>query len=87
MENKGLEIRTLMLTSKKLKPFDLNRSFAVREQLRIGQQIADQLTPINSTAAVARAIGISDTMVKRIELQALYKIQARLKELMKHEQL
>jgi hypothetical protein len=49
--------------------------------MRTGAAIANQLTPLKSATQVGKELGISDTMVRRIECQALYKIATRLVEL------
>lgn len=55
-----------------------------RNQMRVGAAIANQLPQLQSTRDVAKALGLSHQMVRRIECQALYKLQTRMLAL-RHE--
>ena len=63
----------------------VQQSFGFRQQMRIGAQIANALPKLMELKQCANALGLSETMVRRVECQALFKIQQRLKEMMKHE--
>lgn len=49
-----------------------------KNQMRIGASIADALPQMFSVQDTANALGLSATMVRRIECQALYKLRARM---------
>jgi len=53
--------------------------------MRIGQRIADALPKAMPLKSAAAALGVSVTYVRRLECQALYKVQARFKELLQHQ--
>lgn len=55
---------------------------ALREQHRVGQQIAAQLDARMTREEVAKKLGISKTMVKNLEYQALHKVALRLRSMM-----
>jgi len=55
------------------------QTVAFKQQMQIGARIADQLPKKAELGEVARALKLSDTMVRRIECQALFKVQQRLK--------
>jgi len=57
------------------------KTAAFKQQMQIGAAIADQLPKLKGLTEVGKAFGISDTMVRRIECQALYKVQLRMKEI------
>lgn len=57
------------------------KSFAFREEMRIGAAIADQLPKLTGLTETAKQMGMSYQMVRRIECRALFKIQKRLQEL------
>lgn len=57
------------------------KSMAFRTQMQIGARIANQLPALRGPTEVAKIFGISTQMLRRIECQALYKVQARLVEL------
>jgi hypothetical protein len=50
-----------------------------RRQCKAGAEIANRLPKFATLRATAREMGLSVAMVRRIECQALYKIQMRLK--------
>ena len=60
---------------------DSSKSAAFRMQMQIGARIANQLPTLMGPTEVAKFFGISTQMLRRIECQALYKVQARLVEL------
>src|SRR5262245_21296624 len=62
-------------------PVDSKSTFAFKERLRIGAEIAKQLDPLMTREQVAQELGISEPMVRRIECLALYKISVRMKEI------
>lgn len=49
-----------------------------KNQMRVGAAIADQLPQLLSVQDTATALGLSATMVRRIECQALYKLRTRM---------
>jgi DNA-directed RNA polymerase sigma subunit (sigma70/sigma32) len=55
-------------------------SFVFKEQMRIGASIADQLPKLATARDVAKQLGISTTMLRRIECQALFKVSQRMHE-------
>lgn len=57
------------------------KTFAVREQLRIGQRIANQLPKLRGATEVARELGISATYLRRLECIALAKVSYRLHQI------
>ncbi len=57
------------------------RSFAIREEMRIGAEIANQLPKLTGLEETAKIMGISHQMVRRIECRAFYKMQKRLREI------
>jgi DNA-directed RNA polymerase sigma subunit (sigma70/sigma32) len=57
------------------------KSHGFKEQLRIGREIADQLPVVTPLGVVAKQLGISKTMVRRIELRAFYKLKMKMLEL------
>lgn len=59
---------------------NVQKTFAFREQMRIGAQIANQLPKLHSAREVARTLKISTTMLRRLECQALFKISQKLRE-------
>ena len=67
------------------------KSPAMREQMRVGHEIKralDAIVPEScrmTDAQIGQHLGISRQMVGRIELQALYKIRMKLKEIMAQE--
>ncbi len=63
------------------------KTFAFREEMRIGAAIADQLPKKLSLDEVAKIEGISYQMVRRIECRAFFKIQKRMRELQLQAQL
>lgn len=58
------------------------QSFGLKEQLHIGAAVADALPKVGGLKDVAEKLGISGTAVRKIEYLALYKVQARLKEIL-----
>jgi DNA-directed RNA polymerase sigma subunit (sigma70/sigma32) len=72
-------------TKKKIAHVPHQKSFGFREQMKIGARIADALPKTMGLKECADALGLSDTMVRRIECQALFKIQKRMKEMMLNE--
>jgi DNA-directed RNA polymerase sigma subunit (sigma70/sigma32) len=56
----------------------VQKTFAFREQMRIGAAIANQLPKRMGLKETAKKMGMSDTMIRRIECQALFKVQQRL---------
>ena len=57
---------------------NVQKTFAFREQMRIGAQIADKLPKIRPATEVAKTLGISTTMLRRLECRALFKVSQRL---------
>lgn len=55
------------------------KSFAIREQMHIGAALADALPKMMGLKDTAKKLGISETLVRRIECQALFKISRALK--------
>lgn len=55
-------------------------SFVFKEQMRIGASIADQLPKLATARDVAKQLGISTTMLRRIECQVLFKVSQRMHE-------
>ena len=55
------------------------QSHAIREQLRIGKELADALPQEMSQSEVAKNLGICQQAVSRTERLALYKVAARLR--------
>jgi hypothetical protein len=51
------------------------KSFAVKEQMRIGSEISAQLPQLMTQGDVAKSLGISQQMVCRIERRALFKLR------------
>lgn len=52
-----------------------------KHQMHVGAEIADRLPKLKGLTEVGKILGISDTMVRRIECQAFYKIRTRLMEI------
>lgn len=63
------------------------RSFAWKQSIREGAALANQLPIRMGLKDTAKAMGLSQTMVRRIECQALAKVAHRLKELLAQEEL
>jgi hypothetical protein len=57
---------------------DTHKTPGFRDKMRIGAALANKLTPLMTPTECARKIGISTTMLRRVECLALFKIQARL---------
>lgn len=57
------------------------KTFAFKERMRVGREIAAQLDPVMSVEEVAQRMGLSKVMVRRIECLALHKISVRIKQL------
>jgi hypothetical protein len=57
------------------------KTHGFKEQMRIGQQIADQLDVIMPLSEAADTLGVSRTYLRRLECRALYKIAMRLRQL------
>ena len=66
------------------KGLDSSRSAAMRDRIRIGQNIANQLEPVNSARDVAKTLGMSEQGLRKAEALALFKVSAKLKELFAH---
>lgn len=62
-------------------PINSQKTFAFKERLRIGREIAAQLDPVMSVGEVAKQMGLSKVMVRRIECLALHKISVRMKQI------
>lgn len=63
------------------KGMDSSRSVAMKDRIRIGQNIANQLEPVNSARDVAKHFGMSEQGLRKAECLALFKVSAKLKEL------
>ena len=57
------------------------KTFAFREEMRIGAELANRLPKLRGATEVAKIIGISPQMLRRIECRALFKVQKRLREM------
>jgi hypothetical protein len=69
------------------KPVPYLQTFGFREQMKAGQRIADALPKRMGLKETAKALGLTQTYVRRIECLALFKIQQRMKELRREAQL
>lgn len=56
------------------------KSFAVKEQLRIGGEIAAALPQMMSQSEVARRLGVSQQFICQTERRALFKLRSLLLE-------
>ncbi len=54
---------------------------AMRERMRIGRNIANQLVPVHTAQEVADYLGITQQAVSKAEAMALYKVSVKIKEL------
>lgn len=63
------------------KPTNSQQTPGFRDQIKLGQQMANSLTPLRSRADVGAELGISGEMVRRIECLALAKIAHRMRAL------
>jgi hypothetical protein len=68
--------------NKKSKRTPTQKSYAFKEQLRIGGEIAASLPQLKTQAEVAEHFNITQQMVSRIERQALFKLRMALREAM-----
>jgi len=57
---------------------NVQKTFAFREQMRIGAAIANQLPKKTEMKDAIKILGLSGTMIRRIECQALFKIYQRM---------
>lgn len=60
-----------------------NKTFAFKEQLRVGREIADKLDEYMTVAEVAKELGCSKQHVRVTECRALYKIALALRTAMR----
>lgn len=58
------------------------KTFGFRQQLKLGQAIANQMPKMMPARECARIMGLSETMLRRIECQALAKVALRVQEAM-----
>jgi hypothetical protein len=65
---------------------DSRKSHGFREQMRIGAALANNLTVVTPLSEAAAKIGISKTMIRRIECRALYKVACALKAMRAQEE-
>lgn len=65
----------------KRKAIKSEKTFAVKEQLRIGSEISAALPQRMSQSEVARRLGISQQMVCKVERRALFKLRTLFLEL------
>jgi DNA-directed RNA polymerase sigma subunit (sigma70/sigma32) len=61
-------------------PINVQQTYAFKERMRVGREIADQLDPVMTVEEVAERTGLSKVMVRRIECLALYKLSVRMKQ-------
>lgn len=61
------------------------KSFKVKERLKRGQRIADQLPKMMGLQEAADKLGVSGTYVRRVECLALAKLEERMRELLAKE--
>jgi hypothetical protein len=66
------------------KGWDTSKTVAMKDRIKIGQSIANQLEPVNSARDVAKHFGISEQALRKAECLALFKVSAKLKELFAH---
>ena len=66
--------------------YDYQKSPGFRDRLRIGAAIAIQLPQLMGAKECAKHFGISTQMLRRIECEALFKVGARLTEILKRHQ-
>lgn len=69
-----------ILKEPKRKSVPSDRTFAIKEQLRIGSEISAALPQLMSQVEVAGKLGISQQMVCRIERRALFKLRTLMLE-------
>jgi hypothetical protein len=61
---------------------DTSDTLALRSRLKIGRFIASQLEPVNSAREVAKHFGMTEQGLRKAECLALFKVSAKLKELL-----
>lgn len=66
---------------KKVEITGTQQSHGFKEQMKIGAAFAAQLDVVTPLAEAAKIIGISKTMLRRIECRAFYKVAMRMRAL------
>ena len=61
--------------------YSSQKTYKFRERMQRGAAIADQLPKLMGAKECADKLGISDTMLRRIECQALAKIEEKMREI------